>query len=196
MYGEGREKHCSSSRPRKLASNPPITPQVETRSSDSLLLARVAELERKSAALEGAQAAIRDQVGADGGEISEKAQEPEQAPPTLEERTALVAAEIDKFEARYAAQSGVSPWAKQKEAELRSRVTTTKLGQVKSVECRGDMCRFEMEHETPEQADQFVNENEFEPGLRGTSFVRLGLGDGSYTFFVQPSSPQPTEGEQ
>jgi hypothetical protein len=156
----------------------------------------VAELERKSAALEGAQVAIRDQVRTESEDPSEREQEPEQLPPTLEERTALVAAEIDKFEARYAAQSGMSPWAKQKESDLRSRVTTTKLGQAKSVECRGDMCRFEMEHETPEQADQFVNENEFEPGLRGTSFVRLGLGDGTYTFFVQPTSPQPTEGEQ
>ncbi len=104
------------------------------------------------------------------------------------------AEELTRFQARFADPAQLDrPWTRTKEQELRRTLTASSLGRVERIDCRGSICRVETSHASAEQAEAFLDENSWAPGLRETTYHRYSLDEKGNRFimFVEERGQKP-----
>ncbi len=80
-------------------------------------------------------------------------------------------------------------WSSLKEGELSRLTMGASLARLRSNQCRGAMCRIEIEHSSKKEAEEFLDENEHAPALLGTTYYRFPIDETGTRFvmFIEPA---------
>lgn len=154
--------------------------------------AREVALQLQLQGVEQRLARLESQRGAPGDAASANAPFPAlepQVPSTPEEYEAARQRALTASQKRFDAANGSSDWGRQHEASYRS--FRPKSGHVQSAVCRGEMCRLEVEHDTAQDAERFVDEAELDPDFANV-VIRWFFVNREKTrrvLFIEPATP-------
>lgn len=113
------------------------------------------------------------------------------APKTPAEYEAARRSALEASEQRFHAANGTSEWSRQRTASYVS--LEPKTGTVQSIDCRAEICRLEVGHDTPQDAERFVDEIGLDPRFANQS-IRWFFANPERTrrvLFIEPAK-QPT----
>lgn len=177
--------------PERAASLPTASARTTPVTARELALQlQVQSLEQRLARLESGQGTPSSASSSDKPEARPETR----APLTPEEYEAARRAALEASEKRFSAASGSSDWGKQHEASYLS--FRPKTGHVQAAACRAEMCRLEVVHDSPQDAERFVDETELDPRFANVS-IRWFYANREKTrrvlFIEPPARPRPRE---